>query len=55
MTKAGGTVEDSGVSLLQVKVILNKQKSFYLQLLQQGNRFKCCVKILVESNNKTNG
>jgi hypothetical protein len=53
-TKAGGSsVEDSGVSLSKVKDLLNEQKLFDKQLLQQQeNCFKCCAKILVESTNK---
>jgi hypothetical protein len=35
-TKSGGcTIEDSGVSLSQVKDLLNEQTEFYKQLLQQ--------------------
>ena len=51
-TKAdGSTVEDCGVCLSHVKDLLNEQKEFYKQLLQQQeNSFKCFVQILVSTN-----
>lgn len=52
-TRAAGGKEEEMVSLVQVREMMDQQKKFFTELLEQQERnFKTCVQIMIDASNK---